>query len=60
VAWIRIRIVSATNKNPDPHQTDQLDPEPDPDPHQFVDDKRKCMEYESILALLWFEPLFGS
>jgi hypothetical protein len=42
VTWIRIR----TNKNPDPHQSDKL--EPDPDPHQFADDKPKCMEYEPV------------
>jgi hypothetical protein len=39
--WIRIILVtliaSASNKNPDPHKRDKLDPEPDP--HQFVDDK---------------------
>jgi hypothetical protein len=49
VTWIRIRIRI------------KLDPEPDPDMHQFADDKSKCMEYETILALFqWFEPLFGS
>jgi hypothetical protein len=38
----------------DPHQSDKLDP------HQFTDEKPKCMEYETILALFhWFEPLFG-
>jgi hypothetical protein len=26
-------------KNPDPHQSDKLDPELDPNPHQFADDK---------------------
>jgi hypothetical protein len=37
---------SASNKNqdPDPHQSDKLDPEPDQDPHQFADDKPKWME----------------
>jgi hypothetical protein len=43
----------------DPHQIDQLDPEPDP--HQFADDKSQSMEYEPILALFQaFDPLFGS
>jgi hypothetical protein len=37
---------SASNKNPDSHQSDQLDP--DPDLHQFTDDKSKRMEYEPI------------
>ncbi len=36
--------------DPDPHQCDELDPEPDPDPHQYADDKLKCMEYEPISA----------
>jgi hypothetical protein len=37
---------SAANKNqdPDPHQSDKLDPEPDQDPHRFADDKPKCMQ----------------
>ncbi len=40
----------------DPHQIDQLDPEPDP--HQFAEDKPKCLEYEyntfsRILAFIW-------
>ncbi len=41
---------SASNKNqdPDPHQSDKLDPEPDPEPHQFADEKPKRMEYEPI------------
>jgi hypothetical protein len=45
--------------DPDPHQSDKLDPDPDQhqsekldldsDPHQFTDDKpKKCMEYEPI------------
>ena len=36
--------------DPDPHQSDKLDPDPDPDPdpHQFADGKPKCMEYEPI------------
>ncbi len=43
---------------PDPHQDGKLDP--NPKPHQFADDKRKCMEYEPILALFQgFEHLFG-
>jgi hypothetical protein len=63
--WIIIRIkkkswsVFALNKNqdPDPDQSDKLDP----DMHQLADDKPKCMEYESFLALYQgFEPLFGS
>jgi hypothetical protein len=35
---------SASNKNqdPDPHQSDKLDP--DQDPLQFADDKPKCIE----------------
>ncbi len=50
---------STSNKNPDPHQSDNLYPEPDP--HQWADDKPKCKEYEPILALFQgFEPLFGS
>jgi hypothetical protein len=32
--------------DPDPHQSDKLDP----NPQQFADDKIKCMEYEPILA----------
>jgi hypothetical protein len=49
VTWIRIRSASASDKkpDPDPHQSDKLDP----DPHLFTDDKPKCMEYETILAL---------
>jgi hypothetical protein len=31
----------ASNENPDPHQSDKLDPEPDLDTHQFADDKPK-------------------
>jgi hypothetical protein len=44
--------------DPDPHQSDKLDPapaphqsdklNPDPDPQQFADDKQKCMEYKPI------------
>jgi hypothetical protein len=42
--------------DPDPHQSDKLDPDAHPDPHQsdkldplqFADDKPKCMEYEPI------------
>ncbi len=30
--------------NPDPHQSDELDP----DPHQFTDDKPKCIDYEPV------------
>jgi hypothetical protein len=38
--------------DPDPHQSDKLNP--DPDPYQFADD-------ESISAFFQeFEPLFGS
>ncbi len=45
--------------NPDPHQSDKL--EPDPHPHPLADDKPKCMYYEPILELFQgFEPLFGS
>ncbi len=44
--------------DPDPHQSDKLDPEPDP--HHFADDKSKCIEYEPILALFQgFELLIG-
>jgi hypothetical protein len=44
--------------DPDPNQSDKLDPEPDP--HQFADEKPKCIEYLPILALFnWFEHLFG-
>ncbi len=57
-------------KEPDPHQSDELDPYPDPhqsdkldqDPHLFADvkPKSKCMEYVPIWAALQgFEPLFG-
>jgi hypothetical protein len=47
---IKIRILIS-------HQSDSLDP----DPHQFADDKPKCIECESILALFQgFEPLFGT
>jgi hypothetical protein len=43
--------------NPDPDQSDKLDP----DPHQFGDDEPKCMEHEPICALFQgFEPLFES
>jgi hypothetical protein len=36
-----------------------VDTEPDPDPHHFEDDKPKCMEFESILALFQgFEHLW--
>jgi hypothetical protein len=40
--------------DPDPHQSDKLDPDPDQhqseklDPNQFTDDKPKCMDYEPI------------
>jgi hypothetical protein len=44
--------------DPDPHQSDKLDPDAhpdphqgykmDPDPHPFSDDKPKCMKYEPI------------
>jgi hypothetical protein len=45
--------------DPDPNQSDKLDPKPDP--HQFADDKPNCMEYEPILAIFQgFEPLSGS
>ncbi len=35
--------------DPDPHQSDKLNPEPDL--HQLADDKQKCMEYKPIRAL---------
>jgi hypothetical protein len=44
--------------DPDPHQSDKLDPDlhpyqsdkmdPAPDMLQFADDNQKCMEYEPI------------
>jgi hypothetical protein len=46
--------------DPDPHQSDKLDPETVPDPHQFADDKPKCMEYEPNLAPFKGLTLFGS
>ncbi len=44
----------------DPHQSDMLDLETDP--HQFADDKPKCIDYETILALFqgFGHFLFGS
>jgi hypothetical protein len=51
VLWIRFRnrihIRINKNQDPDPHQSDKLDPA-DPDLHQFADDKLKCMEYEPV------------
>jgi hypothetical protein len=41
---IKIRIRIRIKKQPDPHQSDKLDP----DPHHFADDNPKCMEYEPI------------
>ncbi len=37
---------AASNKNPYPHQSEKLDP----DPHLFEDDKPKCVESEPIWA----------
>jgi hypothetical protein len=37
-------FASNKNEDPDPHQSDMLDPES----HQFADDKAKRMDYESI------------
>jgi hypothetical protein len=53
---------SASNKNqdPDPHQSDKLDPEPYQDPHQFADDKPKCIEQGAYLSTFQgFDVLFG-
>jgi hypothetical protein len=35
--------VSLSLVDPDPQQSDKLDPDPQPDRHQFADDKHKCM-----------------
>jgi hypothetical protein len=40
--------------DPDPHQSDKLDPNPDPDPHQCEDHKPKY----SIWNMRQFEHLF--
>ncbi len=49
---IRIRISD---------QSDKLDLKRERDPLQFADDKRKCMEYEPILAIFQgFKSLSGS
>jgi hypothetical protein len=40
------QIIKFERLDPDPHQSDNLDP--DPDPHQFADDKPKCVKYEPI------------
>ncbi len=39
--------------DPDPHQSDKLDP--DPDPHQFADGNAKCMS-----LFRGFQHLLGS
>jgi hypothetical protein len=57
VLWIRILKDPHHFGNLDPHQIKiririkiyKLDPKPDP--HQSADDKPKCMEYETILAI---------
>jgi len=46
---MKINEKKSEKSNPDLHQSDKLDP--DPDPNQFADDKLKCMENVTILAL---------
>jgi hypothetical protein len=48
---------SASNKNPDPHLSDKLDPEPDP--HQLQMTSQNVWNMILFLALFqWFEPFF--